>query len=111
MPPLPFTRVLLPLLCAFFLGNASPLHAAQHPNIILIHTDDVGLGNIHCFNAGSTMSHAAVAGDIPGLAFGANRLSRAIARSLFLASAEKLQEALHAHDDRELEPTRYFLPR
>jgi hypothetical protein len=47
------------------------------------------------------MSHAAVAGDIPGLAFGANRLSRAIARSLFLAGAEKLQAALHAHDDRE----------
>ena len=70
-----------------------------------------GLGRIHCFNAGSTMSHAAVAGDIPGLAFGANRLSRAIARSLFAASAEVLQGALHAHDDRELEPTRYFLPR
>ena len=70
-----------------------------------------GLGNIHCFNAGSTMSHAAVAGDIPGLAFGANRLSRAIARSLFAASADTLQAALHAHDDRELEPTRYFLPR
>ena len=70
-----------------------------------------GLGNIHCFNAGSTMSHAAVAGDIPGLAFGANRLSRALARSLLAASAEKLQAALHAHDDRELEPTRYFRPR
>jgi FAD-dependent urate hydroxylase len=70
-----------------------------------------GLSNIYCFNAGSTMSHAALAGDIPGLAFGANRLSRAIASSLFIASAGKLQAALHAHDDRELEPTRYFLPR
>lgn len=70
-----------------------------------------GLSHLHCFNAGSTMSHAAVAGDIPGLAFGASRLSRAIAGSLFLASADVLQRALHAHDDRELEPTRYFLPR
>ena len=70
-----------------------------------------GLEHIHCFNAGSTMSHAAVAGDIPGLAFGANRLSRAIARSLLAASADKLEAALHAHDDRELEPTRYFLAR
>ena len=70
-----------------------------------------GLGNIHCFNAGSTLSHAAVAGDIPGLAFGANRLSRAIASSLLAASADALESALHAHDDRELEPTRHFLPR
>ena len=70
-----------------------------------------GLSHLHCFNGGSTMSHAAVAGDIPGLAFGASRLSRAIASSLFVASADALQSALHAHDDRELEPTRYFLPR
>ena len=70
-----------------------------------------GLGNIHCFNAGSTMSHAAVAGDIPGLAYGANRLSRAIASALLAAEADSLTAALHAFDDRELEPTRYFLPR
>jgi cation diffusion facilitator CzcD-associated flavoprotein CzcO len=70
-----------------------------------------GLGHIHCFNAGATMSQAAVAGDIPGLAFGANRLSRAIACSLFAVNADKLKAALHAHDDRELEPTRYFLAR
>ena len=57
------------------------------------------------------MSHAALAGDIPGLAFGANRLSRAIASSLFVASVDELQAGLLAHDDRELEPTRYFLPR
>jgi cation diffusion facilitator CzcD-associated flavoprotein CzcO len=67
-----------------------------------------GLGRIHCFNAGATMSHAALAGDIPGLGYGANRLARAIARSLLLDSVDKLEEALHAHDDRELEPTRYF---
>lgn len=70
-----------------------------------------GLSHIYVFNAGSTMSHGALAGDIPGLAFGANRLSRAIASSLFVASAEALWTNLQAHDDRELEPTRYFLPR
>jgi FAD-dependent urate hydroxylase len=70
-----------------------------------------GLDNIHCFNSGATMSHAALAGDIPGLAQGANRLSRAIASALFLADADRLTTALHAHDDGELEPTRYFLPR
>ena len=70
-----------------------------------------GLSHIYVFNAGSTMSHGALAGDIPGLAFGANRLSRAIASSLFMASADALWSNLQVHDDRELEPTRYFLPR
>jgi cation diffusion facilitator CzcD-associated flavoprotein CzcO len=70
-----------------------------------------GLSRIHCLNAGATISHAALAGDIPGLAFGANRLSRAIARSLFSASATELETALHAYDDRELEPTRFFVQR
>ena len=70
-----------------------------------------GLSHIHAFNAGSTMSLGALAGDIPGLAFGANRLSRAIASSLFVASADALRANLQRHDDRELEPTRYFLPR
>jgi cation diffusion facilitator CzcD-associated flavoprotein CzcO len=70
-----------------------------------------GLSHIYCFNAGSTMSHAALAGDIPGLAFGANRLSRAIASSLFAASTTALHSAVRAFDDRELESTRYFLPR
>ncbi len=70
-----------------------------------------GLSHIHVFNAGSTMSHGALAGDIPGLAFGANRLSRAIASSLFVDSADALWSNLRNHDDRELEPTRYFLPR
>jgi FAD-dependent urate hydroxylase len=71
----------------------------------------LGLSHIYAFNAGSTMSHGAPAGDIPGLAFGANRLSSAIASSLFEASAEALASKLWDHDDRELEPTRYFLPR
>jgi hypothetical protein len=70
-----------------------------------------GLSHIHAFNAGATMSHGALAGDIPGLAFGANRLSGAIASSLFVASADALASKLWDHDDRELEPTRYFLPR
>jgi FAD-dependent urate hydroxylase len=70
-----------------------------------------GLSHIHAFNAGSTMSHGALAGDIPGLAFGANRLSSAIASSLFVASADLLRSQLIQHDDRELEPTRYFLRR
>jgi cation diffusion facilitator CzcD-associated flavoprotein CzcO len=70
-----------------------------------------GLAHVHLFNAGATMSQAALAGDIPGMAFGANRLSQAIASSLFGASIDVLRASMLAHDDRELEPTRYFLPR
>jgi FAD-dependent urate hydroxylase len=70
-----------------------------------------GLNHLYLFNAGSTMSQAALAGDIPGTAFGANRLSHAIASSLFVGSADALWSSMQLHDDRELEPTRYFLPR
>lgn len=70
-----------------------------------------GLRRIHCFNAGSTMSMAALAGDIPGLGYGAGRLARAIASGLLAESVDTLQVGLEAHDDRELEPTRYFVKR
>jgi hypothetical protein len=62
-------------------------------------------------NAGSTMSHGALGGDIPGLAFGASRLSSAIASSLFAASPDLLRPQLYHDDDRELKPTRYVLRR
>ncbi len=70
-----------------------------------------GLGRIHCFNAGATISMAALAGDIPGLGYGAARLARAIASSLLAESIDVLQAGVKAYDDRELEPTRYFVPR
>lgn len=57
------------------------------------------------------MSHGALAGDIPGLCYGAERLARAIAASLLEANTDVIQARLKAHDDRELEPTRYFLSR
>ena len=50
-------------------------------------------------------------GDIPGLAEGVNRLARALAMNLFVAGAANVLPALALHDDRELEPTRYFLQR
>ncbi len=70
-----------------------------------------GLSRIHCFNAGAIMSHAALGGDIPGLAYGAERLARAIARALFVAGVPELEAALLAYDDRELAPTRFFAER
>ena len=52
-----------------------------------------------------------MAGDIPGLADGVDRLTRALSASLFAAGATGVLPALAAHDDRELEPTRYFVER
>lgn len=68
------------------------------------------LGRIHLFNWGSTISHGAVAGDIPGLATGASRLSAAIARDLFVEDADLHEVRMHAHDEAELKPTRWWAP-
>jgi cation diffusion facilitator CzcD-associated flavoprotein CzcO len=106
-------------------GNrVSPQESAMHPDAARFpylgpgfeFTERVpgavpGLSRLHCFNAGAIMSHAALGGDIPGLAYGANRLAHAIARALFIAAVPELEPALHAFDDRELEPTRLFVAR
>ena len=69
-----------------------------------------GLGSIHMFNVGATMSHAALAGDIPGLQIGTGRLVGAILGDLFAANLPTLEARLRAHDERELAPTKYFFP-
>ena len=68
-----------------------------------------GLGRVHVFNWGSTMSHGALAGDIPGLDIGARRLAQGIARDLFLEDADRHYQNLLAHNEDELKPTRYFV--
>ena len=70
-----------------------------------------GLGHIHAFNWGVTLSHGAVAGDIPGLRIAVDRLSEAICRALFTADLAKHWQRLQAADEPELEPTPYFVPR
>lgn len=51
------------------------------------------LADIHCFNYAATMSHGPVAGDIPGVEVGAERMARAIARTFYLQD-----RALHSRD-------------
>ena len=68
------------------------------------------LARVHVFNWGTTMSHGALAGDIPGLEIGARRLATGIARDLFLEDADRHWENLRAHNEDELKPTRYFVP-
>ena len=69
------------------------------------------LRNVHVFNWGCTMSHGPLAGDIPGLAIGADRLTEAIVRDLFVADADRHFEALLAHEEEELKPTGQYVPK
>jgi cation diffusion facilitator CzcD-associated flavoprotein CzcO len=66
--------------------------------------------NVHVFNWGSAMSHGQLAGDIPGLAIGVNRLVQGVARDLFAAAQGGMLETLLAHAEPELKPTRYYVP-
>ena len=68
-----------------------------------------GLSRVHVFNWGSTMSHGALAGDIPGIQIGAERLAAGIARDLFVEDADLHRQRLLAHNEDELKPTRYFV--
>jgi cation diffusion facilitator CzcD-associated flavoprotein CzcO len=70
-----------------------------------------GLRNVHIFNWGCTMSHGALAGDIPGLSIGANRLTEGIVRDLFVADADRHFEALLAHEEEELKATGLYVPK
>ena len=70
-----------------------------------------GLRNVHAFNWGCTMSHGALAGDIPGLAIGADRLAGAIVRDLFVEDADRHFEALLAHEEEELKTTGLYVPK
>lgn len=86
-----------------YLGDGFELRArdAQAPACI---------GNLHIFNWGCTMSHGALAGDIPGLAIGANRLAEALVKDLFVAEADRLWSQLLAHSEEELKTTRRYVP-
>jgi cation diffusion facilitator CzcD-associated flavoprotein CzcO len=69
------------------------------------------LADMHLFNWGSTMSHGALAGDIPGLAIGATRLAQAIVRDLFVRDADAHWARLQAHAEPELLATRWHVPK
>ena len=69
-----------------------------------------GLDRVHLFNWGATMSHGALAGDIPGLEIGAARLAQGVARDLFVEDADRHWIRLQEHNEDELKATRYFVP-
>jgi FAD-dependent urate hydroxylase len=86
-----------------YLGSGFELRAVDN-----VHA--AALGNMHLFNWGSTMSHGALAGDIPGLAVGAGRLAQSIARDLFVADADAHWERLQALKEPELLATKWYVP-
>ncbi|MBO9650160.1 MAG: NAD(P)/FAD-dependent oxidoreductase [Variovorax sp.] len=74
------------------------------------HPQAAALARMRLFNWGATMSHGALAGDIPGLAIGATRLAQGIARDLFVEDADRHWDRLQAHDEPELIATRWYVP-
>jgi cation diffusion facilitator CzcD-associated flavoprotein CzcO len=68
------------------------------------------LGRVHVFNWGVTMSHGALAGDIPGIEIGARRLAQGVVRDLFVEDSDLFFKNLEKHNEDELKPTRYFVP-
>lgn len=68
------------------------------------------LSRVHLFNWGSTLSHGALAGDIPGLGIGARRLATAIASDLFVQDVDAHWQNLQALQEPELKDTRWYVP-
>ena len=86
---------------------------ATHPAMAATPPDPAtaeALSRMRLFNWGATMSHGALAGDIPGLAIGATRLAQAIARDLFVEDADRHWERLLAFEESELAATRWAAP-
>ena len=69
-----------------------------------------GLGRVHVFNWGATLSHGALGGDIPGVEVGARRLAQGVARDLFLDDVDRHWARLQVQNEDEMRPTRYFVP-
>ena len=59
--------------------------------------------DIHCFNHGATLTHGNIAGDIPGIGIGANRLARGIAIEIFLKYKTLYYQNLLDYDVHEFE--------
>jgi cation diffusion facilitator CzcD-associated flavoprotein CzcO len=60
------------------------------------------LARIHCFNHHATLSHGKLAGDIPAVSEGAQRLARGLAQLLFTEDQETHYAKLQAFDTPEL---------
>lgn len=69
------------------------------------------LARIHLVNHGATLSHTAIASDIPGVNIAAERVSAAITAALFRDDIDVMRRRLEDFDEPELEGTPFFVPR
>ncbi len=60
------------------------------------------LGKLHLFNAATTMTHAPLSSDIPGVNMGVNRLVDHISKQLFMDSVDQHFDDFLAYDEPEL---------
>lgn len=67
------------------------------------------LSRIHVVNHGASLSHGAIASDIPGVNVAAERVSTAVVESLFREDFEPIRRDLEAFDEPELEGTPFFV--
>lgn len=68
----------------------------RHPNAA------AGLSRIHAFSYAATLSHGAVAGDIPQVSIGAQRLTQGLAARLLADDAQRHFARMQAYDELEL---------
>lgn len=66
------------------------------------------LSRIHLFNYGAHASHRQLSGDVPGVDYGAEKLSLAISKALFREDVGQLRRALEEFAEPELESTPFF---
>lgn len=62
-----------------------------------------GLSRVHCFCYPATLSHGAVAGDIPNISDGARRLAAGIASHFYVEDFEHHYSTLQAYEEPELQ--------
>jgi cation diffusion facilitator CzcD-associated flavoprotein CzcO len=73
-----------------------------------VHAPEVA--NLYLLSFGASLSHGALAGDLPAVRATTTRAAAAIARELFVADFGTYRQSMRRFREAELEPTPYFVP-
>lgn len=68
------------------------------------------LKNLHCFNYGSTLSHALLSSDIPAISIGARRLAEGIAAEFFVQESDVYLQRLKEYNLQDFNQDDFFKP-
>lgn len=66
--------------------------------------------NLYLLSFGASLSHGALAGDLPAVRATTTRAAQAIARALFVTDYQAYRQSMRRFSEAELEPTPYFVP-